>query len=258
VSLRTRVDAMRAARWLRACTSVGADPRLNGRPDIYAVPGIIRIGDRFRLASRPVPSHIEVGPGGVLEIGDDVRVAHGGAIAAFERVRIGDGTCIGPYVLIMDTNFHGNTGDQSVQHDCRPVVIGARCRIGSRVIITRGARIGDGAEILAGSVVSGDVPAGSCVGGARIAVFGRAGEPASRWDGAVALLPRLAMEALSLDAPPDPDGRPADLQWTVGGAQAMMSAIRAQFGVALEPSLVTGGRRWRDIAETIECARHTA
>jgi Acetyltransferase (isoleucine patch superfamily) len=86
-------------------------------------------------------------------------VGGGAAIAAFQQVSIGDGTRIGPYVIIMDTNFHGSPGDQSVQHDTRPVTIGAGCRIGSRVTITRGGSIGDGAEILAGSVVSSAIPA---------------------------------------------------------------------------------------------------
>jgi acetyltransferase-like isoleucine patch superfamily enzyme len=117
----------------------------------------------------------------VLEIGPDVWIGHGAAIAAFELVRIGEGTHIGPFVIIMDTNFHGTPGDQSVRHDCRPIVIGKHCRIGSRVTITRGASIGDGAEILAGSVVSSAIPPGVCAGGARARVFGRAGDAASRW-----------------------------------------------------------------------------
>jgi acetyltransferase-like isoleucine patch superfamily enzyme len=136
------------------CESVGETPRLDGRPTINPEGGQVRVGHRFRLASRPVPSHLVAGPGAVLDIGNDVSIGAGAAIAAFQQVSIGDRTRIGPYVIIMDTNFHGKPGDQSVQHDTRPVTIGAGCRIGSRVTITRGGSIGDGAEILAGSVVS--------------------------------------------------------------------------------------------------------
>jgi acetyltransferase-like isoleucine patch superfamily enzyme len=169
---------------LRVCETVGAEPHLHGWPTIYGAPGRIRIGDRFSLWSRPIESHLSAGPDGLLDIGDDVSIGHGAAISAYECVQIGDGTCIGPYVVIMDTNFHGSTGDQSVQHETRPVVIGKNCRIGSGVTITRGAVIGDGAEILAGSVVSSAIPAGVCAGGARARVLGRAGDLTCRWNGA--------------------------------------------------------------------------
>jgi acetyltransferase-like isoleucine patch superfamily enzyme len=155
---------------------VGSCPYLRGRPSILSHGGRIEIGDRFQLASHPVPSHLATGPGALIEIGDDVWIGHGAGIAAFERVKIGHGTQIGPFVIIMDTNFHGAPGDQSVQHDCRPIVIGNNCRIGSRVTITRGAFIGDGAEIVAGSVVSSTIPAGMRAGGARARVLGPAGD----------------------------------------------------------------------------------
>jgi acetyltransferase-like isoleucine patch superfamily enzyme len=143
------------------------------------VQGRIRIGDDFRLASQPVASHLVAGVGAVLEIGHAVSIGHGAAIAAFEHVQIGDGTRIGPFVVIMDTNFHGAPGEQAVVHDCRPVVIGSHCRIGSRVTITRGATIGDGAEILSGSVVTSAIPPGMCAAGARARVIGPAGQSRS-------------------------------------------------------------------------------
>src|SRR4029077_13008940 len=109
------------------------------------------------------------------------------------------------YVIIMDTNFHGSSGDQSVQHNTRPVTIGTGCRIGSRVTITRGGSIGDGAEILAGSVVSSAIPSGLCAGGGRARIIGRAGDMASRWDSSAAFLPELLMTTLRLESPPDLD-----------------------------------------------------
>lgn len=181
MSARAAFERVRNACWLSKCALVGRGARLHGRPTVHVHGGEIRIGDRFRLASRPVPSHLVVGPTGMLEIGHDVSIAHGAAIAAYERVQIGEGTRIGPFVIMMDTNFHNAPGDQSLQHDCRPVIIGKRCRIGSRVTITRGASIGDDAEILAGSVVSSAIPAGVCAGGARARVLGRAGEGAASW-----------------------------------------------------------------------------
>jgi acetyltransferase-like isoleucine patch superfamily enzyme len=159
---------------------------LLGKPTITSA-GELRIGDRFHLASRPIPSHIAVSANAVLHIGNDVSIGCGAAIASAERVTIGDGTRIGPFAIIMDTNFH-SPGDQSIQHDTRPIVIGAGCSIGTRVTITRGATIGDGAEILAGSVVSSAIPPGVCAAGARARIIGRAGDLASRWESAAAAL----------------------------------------------------------------------
>ena len=96
------------------CASVGEEPHLAGKPTLEIHGGHLRIGNHFHLASRPVPSHLAAGPGALLQIGNDVSIGCGAAIAAFEQVRIGNGTRIGPFVIIMDTNFHGASGDQSV------------------------------------------------------------------------------------------------------------------------------------------------
>src|ERR1043166_3659354 len=188
----------RTAWWLRACAHVGADPRLFRQPYILGDDGTIRLGDRFTLSSAPVTSHLVVGGQGVLDIGNDVSIGHGAAIAAFERVSIGDGTAVGPFVIIMDTNFH-RSGDQSVAHDTRPVTIGRRCRIGSRVTITRGATIGDDVQILAGSVVSSDIPAGSCAAGARARVIGRSGDASSQWEDPSSGMQEIASRVFHLD-----------------------------------------------------------
>ena len=61
------LDQIRTARvaWaLRVCESVGEEARLHGWPTVYASPGRIRIGKRFRLWSRPVESHLAAGPDG--------------------------------------------------------------------------------------------------------------------------------------------------------------------------------------------------
>jgi acyl-[acyl carrier protein]--UDP-N-acetylglucosamine O-acyltransferase len=191
-------------------------------------------------------SHVHAGPDGTLEIGDDVSIAHGAAISAYEYVQIGDATCIGPYLVLMDTNFHGRTGDQSVHHDTRPVIIGKSCRIGSRVTITRGAQIGDGAEILAGSVVSSSIPPGMCAGGARARVLGYAGDAACRWDGALAIVPELIREALALEGAPDPRIALSTLPWTDAGLRSLFAAVVQRFGIAIDAAVI---RRTSDVGE---------
>ena len=246
----------RNAFWLRGCERIGQAPHLRGRPSMVLEGGRIRIGDRFYLASRPVVSHLAAGPQGVLEIGSDVAIAHGAAIASFELVRIGDGTQIGPYVIIMDTNFHSAPGDQSVEHDCRPVTIGTGCRIGSRVTITRGSSIGDGAEILAGSVVTSAIPPGVCAGGARARVLGRARDPQSRWDSPAAVLPELVMETFGLDAQVELTSGPSEVtQLDARGMRQLLAAIEKRFGVRLDAAVVARARSFSEIAEALEGRR---
>lgn len=248
-------NAARARRWLRACASVGEEPYLAGKPTINSHGGQLRIGNRFRLASRPVASHLVAGPGAVLHIGNEVSIGYGAAVAAYQHVHIGDGTRIGPFVIIMDTNFHGASGDQSIQHDCRPVTIGDGCRIGSRVTIARGASIGDGAEILAGSIVSSAIPPGVCAAGGRARIIGRPGEMSSRWDSAAAALPELLMASLGLDSPPDLNDRPMPTHlWTEARLQGVLSAIEDRLGVVLDRAAAREIQTFADLAAAVQHA----
>jgi serine acetyltransferase len=263
MTIRTTWDAAHARRWLRTCASVGKEPYLAGKPTIELYGGQVRVGDHFRLASRPVTSHLTAGPDAVLDIGNDVSIGCGAAIAAFQHVRIGDGTRVGPFVIIMDTNFHGTSGDQSLQHDCRPVTIGDGCRIGSRVTITRGATIGDGAEILAGSVVSSSIPPGVCAAGGRARIIGRPGEVASRWDSAAAALPDLLMAWLDLESPPDLNGTPIpEHLWSDARMRDVLWEIEERFGVVLDSAAVREIDTFADIAAAVqhalsECQQHS-
>jgi len=248
-------NAMRTHFWLRECMSVGNYPRLVGKPDIHVAEGEARIGHRFYLSSSPVASHLVAGPNAVLDIGNDVSIGGGAAIAAYQHISIGDGTQIGPFVIIMDTNFHGLAGDQSVQHDCRPVVIGKGCRIGSRVTISRGTVIGDGAEILAGSVVSSTIPPGACAAGARARIIGQAGDWASRWDSPAAALPDILMTSLELASPPDIDSNPLPTQqWTADHVRNLCDAIEKRIGVVLDPITTAQIRTFADLAAAVQRA----
>jgi acetyltransferase-like isoleucine patch superfamily enzyme len=256
MTVRSSVEAVRSALWLRDCARVGVSVRLRGRPSVNVEGGTITIGDRCTVSSRPVVSHFVAGPDAVLEIGDDVWIGHGAAIAAFERVQIGARTRIGPFAIIMDTNFHGSPGSQSVHHDCRPVVIGRNCTIGSRVTITRGVSIGDDAEILAGSVVSSAIPAGACAGGGRARLVGRAGHLDSRWDSAAAVLPLLLMDALDMASPPELDLAVSDIPgWPLDAVDRLLPRIEQQFGVRLDASDLKNASRVIDIAAAVEYAR---
>ena len=149
-------EEQRARLWLRDCNRVGADPKLYLRPSVANL-GRIAIGDRFSMSSLPLRSSLTSGRNGLLEIGSDVSIGHGASIAAHAHVTIGDGTVLGPFVTIIDIDFHQTNDHASLGH-AKAIRIGRGVRIGSNVIILRGAIIGDGAEIAPNSVVSRVLP----------------------------------------------------------------------------------------------------
>lgn len=220
---------MSAAHWLDACDSVGGGAMLDGKPTIENR-GRIEIGSGFHLISEPVASHLVTGPKATLHVDDDVGIAFGAAIASFDHIEIGSGTRIGPFVIIMDTDFHV-AGDRAERHETSPVVIGHNVRIGARVTILRGAHIGDGAIVDAGSVVSGDVPCGAHVGGVPAIAKTASSAPGAS---AEADVPLVVMRALSLASPPAPDQGPHDFpQWDSLGSLKLLLALEEAFGVPL-------------------------
>ncbi len=109
-----------------------------------------------------------IAPGRNLDVGDDVDLAKDVLITTSGGVTIGDRTLIGYRTQILSVNHTipsiGNrfpiSGD-----DPRPVYIGKDVWIGAGCIITPGVKIGDGAVVAAGSVVTKDVIKNSIVGG---------------------------------------------------------------------------------------------
>jgi maltose O-acetyltransferase len=148
--------AARTRAWLSGCDEVGPGARLHGRPVVRNL-GLIEIASGFVMSSVPVRSHLITGPHGVLRIGHDVRIAHGASISAHAELVIGDDVVIGPFAMLLDSDYHG-----SARHDSpgapRPIRIGHGVRIGAGVVVLRGAIIGDGAVIDAHSVVNRYVP----------------------------------------------------------------------------------------------------
>jgi acetyltransferase-like isoleucine patch superfamily enzyme/acyl carrier protein len=245
------LGARRSTRSLRSCDEVGSGATVEGMPTI-ANQGRLCIGRRFHFSSVPALSHMVTAPGGILEIGDDVSIGHGAAIAVFAHVTIGSGTRIGPFIIIMDTDFHV-AGDRSGQPQSEPIVIGAGVRIGSHVTVLRGSEIGDGAIVAAGSVVAGKVCQGAVVSGvpAREAVPERmaAGELAA---GGV---PLVVQQSLGLaDVPPLAHG-PAEIrQWDSLGALRLLLALEEAFGVTLSEDEVLRVKTVADLAAVVDHA----
>lgn len=161
--LRKTTDVLQARWQLRHCTSVGALTQAQGRV-LVSNAGRIVIGDRVRFRGTHVPIELGALPGSSLRIGDGTFVNSGVSICAQEEVCIGARCAIGNYSLIMDTDFH-DVDDHTKPGKCAPVLIEDDVWIGARVTILKGVRIGRGAVVAAGAVVTRDVPPATLAGG---------------------------------------------------------------------------------------------
>jgi maltose O-acetyltransferase len=107
------------------------------------------------------------------EIGDNSGI---GAYSSIGTIKIGNYVMMGTYCLIISQNHRFDDVSmpmcqQGFQED-KPVIIEDDVWIGSRVIILPGVRVGHGAIIGAGSVVTEDVEPYTIVGGNPAKVIG--------------------------------------------------------------------------------------
>lgn len=163
-SLLEKVAAnLRARYYLRRCTKVGRYVRVYGKPLVQNY-GVIEIGDRVNILSHTVRAELAAMSGGRLEIGAESTINYGFSAVAHQLVHIGKRCSIGPYVNIIDNNFH-EILDRSRKPASRPVIIGDDVWIAARVMILPGVTIGDNSVISAGSVVTESVPERTIVAG---------------------------------------------------------------------------------------------
>lgn len=160
---RKATEWLRARWYLRSCAAVGPLPRVMGR--IVVMGGSrIRIGAKVRLSGKHVPIELAAGPDGELTLGDNCFINNGCSIGAVRLISIGHNCAIGNYSLIMDSDFH-DVDDHRKPGVAEPVIIEDDVWIGARATILKGVRIGRGAVVAAGAVVTRDVPPRTLVGG---------------------------------------------------------------------------------------------
>lgn len=97
-----------------------------------------------------------------MKIEKGVFVNHNLTCMSISGISIGEGTMIGPHVIIATDN-HDLQNKMILR--CKSVVIGKNVWIGAGAKILPGVHIGDNAVVGAGSVVTKDVEAGSVVAG---------------------------------------------------------------------------------------------
>ena len=105
---------------------------------------------------------VEVSPHARLELGSG-SMNNNCQIACFHHIKIGHGVAIGEGVRMWDSD--GHTIVNSDYEMSKPIEIGNHVWIGIYSTILKGVKIGDGAVIAAGSLVTKDVPPGALVGG---------------------------------------------------------------------------------------------
>jgi acetyltransferase-like isoleucine patch superfamily enzyme len=113
-----------------------------------------------------------------IEIGDRVSIGARCTLWAGPsrgRIVIGDDVLFGPEVMVTAAGYRFNDGapvtEQAMDED--DVIIGRDVWLATRVIVMPGARIGDGAIIGAGAIVTGDIPAHAIAVGMPARVVGR-------------------------------------------------------------------------------------
>lgn len=126
------------------------------------MPVVINHGGRIMIESCTFEPRVrlEMYPDAELFIGKGAYLNRNVHIVVGGSVRIGRGVKIGWDVLIMDTDLHGHSGRPAI---AKPIVIEDGVWIGCRAMILKGVRIGEGAVIAAGAIVTKDVPAHAVV-----------------------------------------------------------------------------------------------
>ncbi len=112
-----------------------------------------------------------------IVIGDGVGIS-GATIYARSSITLGENTCIGGNVKILDNDFHPiewETRNRLMQSKIgpdendiiptKPISIGKNCFIGCNAIILKGTDLGDGCVVGAGAVVCGKFPPNSVIAG---------------------------------------------------------------------------------------------
>ena len=156
--------------YLRAADAVGPHARTLGKPRIDNL-GRIDIGAHVLLRSVNVSVELGTGPHGVLRIGDGARLNYGTSVFADRAVTIGNRVRIGPYVMIVDTDFHDPYA-RSIRRPGVPVIIEDDVWIGAKATILKGVRIGRGSLVGVSAVVTKSFNPFSIVGGVPAKLIG--------------------------------------------------------------------------------------
>jgi acetyltransferase-like isoleucine patch superfamily enzyme len=141
--------------YLRSCNSIGKMVSVNGKP-VIGNSGEMVFGEEVRIWSTIVQAKLYTGRKGKLIVGKNSRL-NGVHIDARELVQIGENVRIAPYTIILDSDFH-DVKDHFADGNSKPIIIEDDVWLATRCTILKGVRIGKGAVVATGAVVTKDVP----------------------------------------------------------------------------------------------------
>lgn len=167
---------------------VGADVRIDSASGFKRFKSRLAVGLRVGAGTVLCGTKFSTAPDAIIEVGARCYLAEA-AIMAEKRIVLGDRVVLAAAVTVADSDFHPlDPAQRALDAEAlapdghgrrppvaaRPVVIEDDVWIGYAATILKGVRIGRGAIVGAGSVVTRDVPAGMLVVGNPARVVGPA------------------------------------------------------------------------------------
>lgn len=165
-------DRMRAAWWRMRGARLGGKSRI-GRNCAIMRPWCLVTGERVQL-ERQVYIKI-TSDAARVELGDEVFIGYGAELDISDSLSLGNHVLIAPGCFITDHHHKRGAHDRIAAQGCEsaPVVIEDDVWLGANAIVLPGIRIGAGAIVGAGAVVTHDVEAMSIVAGVPARVIGK-------------------------------------------------------------------------------------
>jgi acetyltransferase-like isoleucine patch superfamily enzyme len=156
------------------CTRVGKNLKCDGDIPLIEGSGKIVLGNNVFVGNKGawfVAPNLNDCP--ELIIGDNTTLNYRTVISVETKVQIGSHCMIAEEVKIFDNNSHGIHYQHRTmtERDTAPVVLEDHVWVGMNSIILKGVKIGKGAVVAAGSVVTKDVPPMVVVGGNPAAII---------------------------------------------------------------------------------------
>lgn len=178
--LKCRLLGVELGKKVRAHGPVGLLRWPGGKISIGDEVSIISSWRRATAAALAFPTRLRVfGPGASIRIGAKSQLSGVSITARSQAITIGRQVLLAPNCIIVDSDFHAPwpMEDRAIRpgtENDAPVSIDDYAWIGMGSIILKGTRIGRGAIVGAGSVVSRDVPPGCVACGAPARVVAQA------------------------------------------------------------------------------------